>query len=76
MRLLPRASSVDPEKVYFRQEVAEMFGVDRATVAEWSQKGYLNESTTPGGLPRVQGSSIIALVRRCTGQADVPGVAK
>lgn len=45
-------------------EVAELFGVDPATVTRWSNAGRLRARRTPGGHRRLRASEIQEILER------------
>ena len=57
-------------KNYTTGQVAELFGVADATIADWIDKGYAAAHKTPGGHRRMLPEGVIALARKL-GREDV-----
>lgn len=52
----------EPERLLTTGEVAELFGVDRKTVARWEQSGKLHARRTLGGHRRFLESEVYRLL--------------
>lgn len=54
----------EPDRLLTPGEVAELFGVDPATVTRWSNAGRLRARRTPGGHRRFRASEVQEMLER------------
>lgn len=66
--------SSDPERFLTPSEAAELFGVDRKTLARWEQEGKLRAIRTAGGHRRYRMADLTAAREARTSAAPAPTV--
>lgn len=58
-----------PDDLLTRQETADLFRVDKATIRRWERAGRLPAITLPSGRPRYKRSDVEALIASFRGDA-------
>lgn len=70
----PARGSVDPDRLYTYQEIAELAGATERRVRRWVEEGKLAFTTLPGGRGRrILGATWLAAIAEHTEQLERAG---